>query len=78
MREPRFEVLWYEGPTEFDAVMTDFHTKESACFLRKAPQRRKQISMDGVAPQCELENYRKDKINETNNRRTNRLRYGKD
>lgn len=28
MREPRFEVLWYEGPTEFDAVMDDFHTKE--------------------------------------------------
>ena len=24
MREPRFEVLWYEGPTEFEAVRDDY------------------------------------------------------
>ena len=28
MREPRFEVLWYEGPAEFDAVRGDYRTKE--------------------------------------------------
>lgn len=27
-REPRFEVLWYEGNTEEEALRGDYHTKE--------------------------------------------------
>lgn len=33
MRNPRFEVLWYEGANEQEAYQGDYHTKEF--FTRK-------------------------------------------